>query len=238
MAQYSAADGVVGDYHLVHLGARSGRCRQLEMVDDQPHARRPHHAWPPGFVERRAAGRVSALSISCTARPVPPSACSGPQRSGGLTQLGWEDDRARVRARASRCPKALPLLAASAIPYGLQNQTPRPLPAGMEMAALKDAFVDSTRAAAAGLDCWSCIAHGYPLLVVHQPAQQPPHRMSRRHAGELLPLAAGSVHRHACGLAGGSAESVRISAHDWVEGGITPDDAQWPSRACSARHAT
>ena len=222
MAQYSAADGVVGDYHLVHLGARAQGGAALVMVEMTSPT--PEGRITPGcpglwndaqqaafrrivdFVHRET-GAAIGLQLGH----------SGPK---GSTQLGWE-------AIDEPLPEGnWPLLAASAIAYGPQNQTPRAI-THAEMAALKDAFVDSTRrAAAAGFD-WLELhaAHGYLLSSFISPLTN--HRTDV-YGGTLenrcrWPLEVFTAMRAA--WPADRPMSVRISAHDWVEGGITPDDA-------------
>ena len=222
MAQYSAADGVVGDYHLVHLGARAQGGAALVMVEMTSPT--PEGRITPGcpglwndaqqaafrrivdFVHRET-GAAIGLQLGH----------SGPK---GSTQLGWE-------AIDEPLPEGnWPLLAASAIAYGPQNQTPRAI-THAEMAALKDAFVDSTRrAAAAGFD-WLELhaAHGYLLSSFISPLTN--HRTDV-YGGTLenrcrWPLEVFTAMRAA--WPADRPMSVRISAHDWAEGGITPDDA-------------
>ena len=85
MAQYSAVDGVPGDYHLVHLGARAGRCGAGVRGNDLRVGRRPHH---PGLSRHVGAGahgglaphrRLRARPDRCQDRPA-----ARPRRSEGL----------------------------------------------------------------------------------------------------------------------------------------------------------
>ena len=77
-----------------------------------------------------------------------------------------------------------------------------------------------------------------PAVELHLAADQPAHRRVRRLAGEPAALSARSVPRR-CARCGPQdlPMSVRISAHDWVEGGITPDDAVEIARAFKAAGA-
>ena len=109
-----------------------------------------------------------------------------------------------------------------------------------DMDRVRDDFVRATRyAAEAGFD-WLELhcAHGYLLSSLHLAADQPAHRRVRRLAGEPPALPARGV-RARCARSGRSTlpMSVRISAHDWVEGGITPDDAVEIARAFKAAGA-
>jgi anthraniloyl-CoA monooxygenase len=123
MATYSAVDGVVQDFHLVHLGARALGGAALVMVEmTSPNPQGPHHARLPRPVERHAAGGASSASSTlCTARAAPDRPAARPQRPKGSTQLGWEHTDEPLPDPAANWP----LLAASAVPYGEQNQVPR-----------------------------------------------------------------------------------------------------------------
>ena len=112
------------------------------------------------------------------------------------------------------------------MPYGEQNQTPRELTRA-EMEAIKSAFVASTRRAAAiGFD-WLELhcAHGYLLSTFISPLTN--HRTDA-YGGNLQDRCRYPLEVFAAMRAAWPAErpmSVRISAHDWAPGGITPDDA-------------
>jgi anthraniloyl-CoA monooxygenase len=51
MATYSAVDGLLQDFHLVHLGARAGWRRLGHGGDDQPEPRGTYHPGLSGLVE-------------------------------------------------------------------------------------------------------------------------------------------------------------------------------------------
>src|SRR5690606_5856319 len=120
-----------------------------------------------------------------------------------------------------------PLLSASALPYlaGI-SQTPRAM-TREDMDRVRDEFVASARRAAeAGFD-WLELhcAHGYLLSSFISPLTN--HREDE-YGGSLekrlrYPLEVFRAVREA--WPGDLPMSVRISAHDWVEGGITADDA-------------
>lgn len=60
MAQYSAVDGTVGDYHLVHLGSRAmGGCCACHGGNDVRVSRRPHYARLSWHVSRRTYGGMA-----------------------------------------------------------------------------------------------------------------------------------------------------------------------------------
>ncbi len=78
MCQYSAEDGLVGDWHLVHLGSRAVGGAGLVITEmTNVSAAGPHHPGLRRHVRRRARRRVeNASSISSTRTPRPRSGCS------------------------------------------------------------------------------------------------------------------------------------------------------------------
>ncbi|WP_423459124.1 bifunctional salicylyl-CoA 5-hydroxylase/oxidoreductase [Ottowia sp. VDI28] len=222
MAQYSAKEGVPGDYHLVHLGARAlggAAMVMVEMTSPVPEGRITPGC--PGLYtdEQEAAFKriVDFVHAQSDAAIGIQLGHSGPK---GSTQLGWEEiDEPLAQGN-------WPLVAASAVPYGEQNQTPAAISL-RDMETLKQAFVDSTRrAAAAGFD-WLELhcAHGYLLASFISPLTN--HRTDA-YGGSLenrcrYPLEVFAAMRAAWPQ--DKPMSVRISAHDWAPGGTGPDDA-------------
>ena len=222
MAQYKATDGVVGDWHLMHLGARAVGGAALVMVEMTSPT-------PEGRITPGCPGLWNNAQASAFARIVDfthnnSSAKIGIQlgHSGpkGSTQFGWE---------ATDEPLASgnwPLLSASAVPYGEQNQVPRAMTRA-DMDAMTSAFVASTqRAAAAGFD-WLELhaAHGYLLSAFICPLTN---RRTDDYGGSLAHRCRYPLEVFAAMRAVWPSDrpmSVRISAHDWAPGGNTPDDA-------------
>ncbi|MGE0332617.1 MAG: bifunctional salicylyl-CoA 5-hydroxylase/oxidoreductase [Ramlibacter sp.] len=222
MATYSAVDGVPQDFHLVHLGARALGGAALvfvEMTSPTPEGRITPGC--PGLwndTQRAAFTRiVDFVHQSSTAKIGIQLGHSGPK---GSTQLGWE---------ATDEPLASgnwPLLAASALAYGEQNQVPAAMTRA-DMDRIRDAFVDATRRAAeAGFD-WLELhcAHGYLLSSFITPLTN---LRTDDYGGTLdnrcrYPLEVFRAMRAA--WPAHLPMSVRISAHDWAPGGHTADDA-------------
>jgi anthraniloyl-CoA monooxygenase len=222
MAQYSATDGVVGDYHLVHLGARAlggAALVMVEMTSPTPEGRITPGC--PGLwndVQQAALEHIVGFThTSSSAKIGIQIGHSGPK---GSTQLGWEQIDEPLPSGN------WPLLSASAVPYGPNNQTPRAMTCA-DMDMLTAAFVDSTRrAAAAGFD-WLELhaAHGYLLSAFICPLTN---KRTDDYGGSLenrcrYPLEVFAAMRAA--WPSDRPMSVRISAHDWAPGGNTPDDA-------------
>ncbi|MCW5641955.1 MAG: bifunctional salicylyl-CoA 5-hydroxylase/oxidoreductase [Rhodoferax sp.] len=228
MATYSAVDGVVQDFHLVHLGARALGGAALVMVEMTSPT--PEGRITPGCTglwnDAQQAGLariVDFVHAQSTALIGLQLGHSGPK---GSTQLGWEAiDEPLPDAGAN-----WPLLAASAVPYGPRNQTPAAMTA-QDMEHMREAFVASTRRALeAGFD-WLELhcAHGYLLASFISPLTN---RRTDAYGGQgreglanrcRFPLEVFRAMRAA--WPEDKPISVRISAHDWVAGGTDADDA-------------
>ena len=230
MATYSAVDGLVQDFHLVHLGARALGGAALVMVEmTSPNARGRITPGCTGLwndAQEAAFKRiVDFVHASSSAKIGMQLGHSGPK---GSTQLGWEQTDEPLPAAGKHAN--WPVIGASAVPYGEQNQTPAAM-GRSDMDEMTAEFVASTRrAAAAGFD-WLELhcAHGYLLSSFITPLTN---LRTDEYGG---PGAAGLENRCRYPLevframrAAWPAErpmSVRISAHDWAPGGNTADDA-------------
>ena len=235
MAQYSAVDGVAGDYHLVHLGARAMGGAGLvfaEMTCVSPEGRitpgcpglySPEHtrAW------RRIADWIHSNTDAKFAIQI---GHAGPKAS---TRLAWHGIDQPLESGN------WPVIAASPQQYleGV-SQTARAMTRA-DMDEVKAQFVASTQAAAeAGAD-WLELhcAHGYLLSTFISPLTN---QRQDEYGGSpenrlRYPLEVFAAVRAA--WPADKPMSVRISAHDWVEGGITPDDAVEIARAFKAAGA-
>jgi anthraniloyl-CoA monooxygenase len=144
----------------------------------------------------------------------------------GSTQLGWEESDEPLEEGN------WPLIAPSAIAYGPRNQVPRAM-TRVDMDRVKEGFV---RAARRGAQCgfdWLELhcAHGYLLASFISPLTN---RRTDAYGGSLanrlrFPLEVFEALRAAWPAR--KPMSVRISATDWAEGGITGDDAVAIARA-------
>lgn len=222
MAMYSAEDGLVNDFHLVHLGARAlGGAAVVftEMTAPSPDGRiTPGCAGLYSEAHMRAYKRIVDFVHQHTdARIALQLGHAGPK---GSTQVGWEDEN-----------EPLPqgnwlLLAPSPIPYGPRNQIPRTM-TREDMERVKADFVRAAQwGVEAGFD-WLELhcAHGYLLSAFICPLTN---QRTDEYGGSLenrcrYPLevfrALRAVWPEHLPI------SVRISAHDWAPGGNTPDDA-------------
>jgi anthraniloyl-CoA monooxygenase len=148
---------------------------------------------------------------------------SGPK---GSTQVGWEGTDEPLPTGN------WPLLSASALAYGEQNQLPAAMTRG-QMDLLRDQFVASTRRAAEiGFD-WLELhcAHGYLLSAFLSPLTN---LRTDDYGGSLENRLRYPLEVFRAMRAAWPAErpmSVRISAHDWAPGGNTDADAVVMARA-------
>jgi anthraniloyl-CoA monooxygenase len=223
MAQYSAREGVAGDYHLVHLGSRAmGGAGMVfaEMTCVSADARITPGC--PGMYapEHTAAWRriVDFFHDNSSARIALQIGHAGPK---GSTRVAWEGiDQPLPDGN-------WPLIAASEQQYipGV-SQTARAMTAD-DMARVQADFVRAAeQAALAGFD-WLELhcAHGYLLSTFISPLTN---RRDDVYGGSLENRCRYPLRIFAAIRAVWPQDkpiSVRISAHDWVEGGITPDDA-------------
>ncbi len=234
MAQYSAVDGVPGDFHLVHLGARAlggAGLVMVEMTCPSPDARITPGC--PGLwndAQRDAFRRITDfVHASSDAKIGLQLGHAGPK---GSTQLGWDEIDEPLPAGN------WPLLAPSAIAYGPTNQVPRAMTRA-DMDRVRDDFVAATRRAAeAGFD-WLELhcAHGYLLSAFICPLTN---RRTDDYGDSLANRCRYPLEVFAAMRAVWPAHlpmSVRISAHDWAPGGNTPDDAVEVARLFKAAGA-
>jgi anthraniloyl-CoA monooxygenase len=224
MAQYSCVDGVPGDYHLAHLGARALGGAGLVFAE-MTCVSRDARITPgcPGLWtdEQRAAWQrvVDFVHTTSSAAIAMQLGHAGPKGSTCVPWAGGEDQP---------LPSGnWPLLAASEQQYvpGV-SQLARAMTRA-DMDRVRDDFVSAARrAAAAGFD-WLELhaAHGYLLSTFISPLTN---RRGDDHGGPLAnrlryPLEVFSAVREV--WPADRPMSVRISAHDWVPGGTTPEDA-------------
>ena len=223
MAQYSALDGVAGDFHLVHLGSRALGGAALvftEMTCVSAAARitpacpglyAPEHtlAW------RRIVDFVHANSEAKIAVQL------GHAGAKGATRAAWDGIDLPLS------DGDWPLISASPQQYLSGVSQWATAATALQLAQVLQDFVAATRAAeAAGFD-WLELhcAHGYLLSSFISPLTN---QRDDQYGGDLAQRCRFPLEVFAAMRAVWPAQkpmSVRISAHDWVEGGISVDDA-------------
>jgi len=235
MAQYSAKDGIAGDYHLVHLGARAmgGAGMVFAEMTCVSAEGRITPGCPGMYTEeqfqawKRIADWIHANSDAKFAMQI------GHAGAKASTRLAWEGiDRPLTEGN-------WPLLSASRQQYleGVSQISAAMTRA--DMISTTADFVRSTEwSAKAGID-WLELhcAHGYLLSSFISPLTN---QRTDEYGGSLenrlrYPLEVFKAVRAA--WPEHLPISVRISANDWVEGGITPSDAVEIARAFKAAGA-
>ena len=235
MAQYSCVDGVPADYHLVHLGARAmGGAGMVVAEMTCPSADARITPGCPGLWNeaqrdgwKRIVDFVHANSDAKIAIQL------GHAGAKGSTRVAWEGIDLPLEQGN------WPLISASPQQYldGVSDWSHAMTRADMDR--VRDDFVRSTRFAAEADFDWLELhcAHGYLLSSFISPLTN---QRSDEYGGSLAnrlryPLEVFNAVRAA--WPANLPISVRISANDWVEGGITPDDAIAIARAFKAAGA-
>ncbi|MFF0161177.1 bifunctional salicylyl-CoA 5-hydroxylase/oxidoreductase [Streptomyces sp. NPDC005263] len=235
MDMYSATDGLPGDFHLVHLGARAlggAGLVMTEMVCVSPEGRitpgctglytgRQAEAWKriTDFVHAQAPGTAIGVQLGHSGRK-------------GSTRLMWEGMDEPLE------DGNWPLVAASPLPYKPSGQTPRALTRA-QLTDIREQFAAAARRAArAGFDLLELhCAHGYllsgflsPLTNLRTDAYGGPLERRLRFPLEVFDAVRGVWPQE-------KPLTVRISATDWAEGGTTAEDAVGIARAFAAHGA-
>ncbi|MYW19594.1 bifunctional salicylyl-CoA 5-hydroxylase/oxidoreductase, partial [Streptomyces sp. SID2955] len=235
MDMYSATDGVPGDFHLVHLGARAlggAGLVMTEMVCVSEEGRitpgcaglytgRQAEAWRrvTDFVHRQVPGTAIGVQLGHSGRK-------------GSTKLMWEGMDEPLDTGN------WPVVAASPLPYTPDSQIPRRL-SRAQLTDIREQFAAAAwRAARAGFDLLELhCAHGYLLSGFLSPLTN---LRTDAYGGSFerrlrFPLEVFDAVR-----AVWPAErpmTVRISATDWAEGGTSAEEAVGIARAFAAHGA-
>ena len=222
MAMYSAVDGLPGDFHLVHFGARAmGGAGLLytEMTCPSADARiTPGCAGLWNDAQRDAWKRIVDFVHTHSAAKM--GLQLGHAGRKGSTQLGWQ------QADAPLAAGNWPLVSASALPWSAQSQVPRALTRADMDRITADFVAAARRGAEAGFDILELhCAHGYLLSSFLSPLTN--HR-DDAYGGSVENRARWPLEVFAAVRAAWPTErpiSVRLSCHDWAPGGNTADDA-------------
>ncbi len=234
MCMYSATDGTIDDWHLVHLGSRAIGGAGLvitEMTDVSPEGR-----ITPGCAGLYARAHVPAWKRVVDFVHQHSWAKLGIQlahagRKGSTKRL-WEGmDEPLAEGN-------WPLIAPSPLPYKAGSQVPRE----MTRADMDEVIADFVRAATmadeAGFDLVEVhMAHGYLLATFLSPLTN---QRTDEYGGALenrlrFPLEVLRAVRKVWPES--KPISVRVGAHDWAPGGLVPADAVAIARAVGAAGA-
>ena len=222
MCQYSAVDGAANDWHLQHLGSLSLSGTGLVIVEQTA-------VEPIGRISHGCLGLYSDANEAALARIIgfcrrAGSAALGIQlaHSGrkGSAKLPWEGGG--PLSAASAWPTAAP----SAIPFDKSWAAPEAL-AEAGLMRIRDAHAAAARRAERlGFDLVELLAaHGFLLHSFLSPIVN---RRTDSYGGSLAnrmryPLEVAAAIREVWPRR--KALGMRITGTDWVDGGITPDEA-------------
>jgi anthraniloyl-CoA monooxygenase len=228
MCQYSAKDGLPNDWHMVHLGSRAiGGAGLLftEMTDVSAEARispgctgmwndAQEAAWKRivDFVHANSAAKI-CMQLGHAGRK-------------GSTKLSWEGDSQPLDGGN------WPIMSASPLPYYPNSQVPREMTRADMDKVIADFVAAAKRADRAGFDMIELhAAHGYLLASFISPITN---KRTDAYGGSLekrlrFPLEVFRAAREV--WPDDKPMSVRISATDWIDGGVTGEEAVAISRA-------
>jgi anthraniloyl-CoA monooxygenase len=222
MAMYSAKDGVPGDFHLVHFGARALGGAGLvfgEMTCVSPDAR-----ITPGCLglwnDEQAAAWKRIVDFVHNESPAKFGLQLGHAGRKGATKVAWDGIDQPLES------DGWPLISASALPYLAHSQVPREMTRD-DMDRVKADFARAMHhAVAIGFDIVELhVAHGYLLSSFLSPLTN---QRTDEYGGVHENRARFPLEIFAAMRAIWPADrplSVRLSTHDWYEGGNTPEDA-------------
>ena len=222
MAMYSARDGLADDFHLVHLGSRAmGGAAMVfpEMTCVSPDAR-----ITPGCLglwnddQKEALRRIVDFVHANT--PAKIGVQLGHAGRKGATRVPWDGIDEPLNTGG------WPLISASPIPYLKHSDVPRAMTRDDMDRVIADFVAATRRADEAGFDILELhVAHGYLLSAFLSPLTN---RRDDEYGGSHENRARFPLEVFRAVRAAWPEEkptSVRLSAHDWHEGGNTPDDA-------------
>jgi NADPH2 dehydrogenase len=232
MCQYSANDGVGNDWHMTHLGmlANSGAgLLVLEATHVERHGRITHGCL--GIYSDACEDALKRIVMHC--------------KRIGSAKLGIQLAHAGRKASSQRPwegAKALepgqdpwPTIAPSALPFGPGWHTPRAMNEE-DMARVRADFADAAkRAVRSGFDAIELhLAHGYLLHSFMSPLSN---KRNDAYGGSLagrmrFPLEVARETRAA--IPRGIPLGARITGTDWLDGGLTGDDAVELAKALKA----
>jgi anthraniloyl-CoA monooxygenase len=228
MCMYAATDGLPDDWHLVHYGSRALGGAGLmftEMTVVSAEAR-----ITPGcaglYTDAQEAAWARIVAFVHANGPTKFCAQLGHAGRKGATKLMWEGMDRPLESGG------WPIVSASPLPYYPDSQVPREM-SRTEMDGVRADFVAAThRAARAGFDMVELhCAHGYLLASFLSPLTN---KRTDAYGGDLegrlrFPLEVFAAMRAA--WPADRPMSVRISASDWAEGGITGEESVEIARA-------
>jgi 2,4-dienoyl-CoA reductase-like NADH-dependent reductase (Old Yellow Enzyme family) len=232
MCQYSAADGAMSDWHLVHLGSLAVSRAGLAIIEATGVTRegRISHGCTGLYSDLNEAAMKRAVDVyrGITKSPIGVQLAHAGRK--GSAHVPWQGGKALGPGESP-----WQTVAPSAVAFAEDWHTPRALAAD-DIRGLADAFVAAAgRALRIGLDLIELhSAHGYLL---HQFLSPLSNQRTDRYGGSLenrmrAPLEIARALREAWPK--DRALGARITASDWAPGGFEAQDAAAYARALKA----
>ena len=237
MCQYSADEGVLNDWHFVHLGRFAQGGAGIVMVEATAVAAdgRITHG-DSGLWNNAQIAPLRRIADFCRAMGAVPAIQLGHAGRKASMQRPWFGNGALTAADSARGDRAWPVVGASALPMDASALVPQALDAS-GLAGLVENFADAVkRAGEAGFDIVEVhAAHGYLLNQFLSPIAN---RRSDAFGGDRdgrmrFPLAVIEAARKA--WPADKPLFLRISAVDGIEGGVTLADSVTFCIAAKAR---
>ena len=224
MAQYLATDGVPGDWHLMHYGARAmggAGLVYVEMTCTSPDARITLGC-PGLWNATQEAAWKHIVDFARTNGGAKLAVQLGHAGRKASTQLGWEDADHPIADPALNWP----IVSASAMPWlPGESQAPAELDRAGMTAIIADFVAATRRADRAGFDLLELhAAHGYLVASFLSPLTN---QRSDDFGGSIFNRLRFPLELFAAMRAAWPQDkpmSVRLSASDWREGGLGEDD--------------
>ena len=220
MCQYVADDGCMNDWHFIHLGHLAYSGAGLMMIEATHVTRegRITHGCAGLYNEHNEAAISKVIEFCRRLSKNPIGIQLAHAGRKGSSQVPWEG---REWLRSDQSPWQT--VAPSPLPYGEGWHVPHELSV-TEMKGVLEAFVAATlRAKRIGLDVVELhSAHGY---LIHQFLSPLSNQRKDAYGRERtkFPLEIAAAVRESWPR--DRALGARISAHDWADGGLGPDDA-------------
>jgi 2,4-dienoyl-CoA reductase-like NADH-dependent reductase (Old Yellow Enzyme family) len=223
MCQYSADDGSATDWHVTHLGMLANAGAGLLVVEAT-------HVEKIGRITHGCLGLYSDANEAALKRVIDHCRKIGTAKFAvqlahagrkASSQRPWEGGQS-LKAGADPWDTIAP----SALPFGPDWAVPRAMTED-DMTRVREAFVDAAqRAVRIGFDAIELhLAHGYLLHSFVSPISN---KRTDSYGGSLenrlrFPLTVAQAVRAV--VPKGTAFGARITGSDWLDGGLTPDDA-------------
>ncbi|CAN5923841.1 bifunctional salicylyl-CoA 5-hydroxylase/oxidoreductase [soil metagenome] len=228
MCMYSAVDGTVGDFHFAHLAARAAGGAGLVMAEMTDVSRE-------GRISPGCAGMYLPEHVAAWRRIVDHVHATTASKIG--LQLGHAGRKGSTKVMWAGSDRPLesgnwPIMSASPLPYYPDSQVPREMDRA-DMDRVRGEYVlAAQRAEEAGFDLLEVhMAHGYllasflsPLTNVRQDIYGATREGRMAYPLEIFDAVRAAWPKH-------KPISVRISATDWLAGGVEDEDVLALARA-------